>query len=180
MFEEPVEGDAEDLVGLACSAGLRVFGDGGEVVGVAIAVGDVEGLEAEGVGDSHGQDVDRSCSGWLEGDGALEQSSEPQVGFDGDDAALGAGFLRGADGEEADVGADVPDGVAGVDELAGEIEEVGVEAGIPVLEAGVGRDVDGCGVEIAGKVAEQDAVAAYFFGKGPERSHGGCIAMIAS
>ena len=27
VFEEPVEGDAEYLVGLACAAGLRVFGD---------------------------------------------------------------------------------------------------------------------------------------------------------
>lgn len=27
VFEEPVEGDAEDLVGLACAAGLGVFGD---------------------------------------------------------------------------------------------------------------------------------------------------------
>jgi hypothetical protein len=29
-------------------------------------------------------------------------------------------------------------------------------------------------------VPEQDAIAAYFFGKGPERSHSGCMAMIAS
>jgi hypothetical protein len=67
-----------------------------------------------------------------------------------------------------------------VDELASEVEEVGVEAGIPVLEAGVGRDVDGRGVEVLREVPEQDAIAAYFFGKGPERSHRGCMAMIAS
>ena len=46
-------------------------------------------------------------------------------------------FLRGRDGEEADVGADVPDDVAWVDELASEIEEIGAKAGVPVLEAGV-------------------------------------------
>lgn len=63
MFQEPVEGDAEDLVGLACAAGLRVFGDGGEVVGVAIAVGDVEGLDAEGVADGDGEDADGCCGG---------------------------------------------------------------------------------------------------------------------
>jgi len=32
LFEEPVEGDAEDLVGLAGASGLRVFGDRGEMV----------------------------------------------------------------------------------------------------------------------------------------------------
>jgi len=74
--------------------------------------------------------------------GALEESGEPEVGFDGKDAAVRAGFLRGGDGEEADVGADVPDDVAGVYELAGEIEEIGVQAGIPVPEGGVRRDID--------------------------------------
>ena len=64
--------------------------------------------------------------------GALEQRGQPDVGFDGDDAAVRAGFLRGGDGEEADVGADVPDGVAWVDELASEIEEIGSQARVPV------------------------------------------------
>ena len=32
LLEEPVEGDAEDRVGLAGASGLRVFGDGGEMV----------------------------------------------------------------------------------------------------------------------------------------------------
>lgn len=150
------------------------------MVGVAIAVGDVEGSCAQGVGDGDGQDMDWSCGGWLKGGGALEEGGEPEVGFDGDDAALGAGFLCGGDGEEADVGADVPDGVAGVDKLTGEVEEVGVEAGIPVLEAGVGGDEDGCGVEVSGKMPEQDAIAAYLFDKGPEGSHNSCIAMITS
>ena len=95
-------------------------------------------MEADGVGDGDGQDVDARRGGWLKGDGALEQSGQPEIGFDGEDVAMGAGFLCGGDGEEADVGADVPDGVAGVDKLAGEIEEIGVEAGFPVVEAGVG------------------------------------------
>ena len=107
------------------------------MVGVAIAVGDVEGLEAERVGDRHGQDVDGSCGGWLKSDGALDQSGQPEIGFDGEDVAMGAGFLCGGDGEEADVGADVPDGVAGVDKLAGEIEEIGAQAGMPVVKAGI-------------------------------------------
>ena len=79
----------------------------------------------------------------MEGCGALQQGGEPEVGFDRDDAALGAGLLRGGDGEEADVGADVPDGVAGLDKLAGEVEEIGFEARLPVMKAGVGGDVDG-------------------------------------
>jgi hypothetical protein len=171
VFEEPVEGDAEDLEGLASATGLRVFGHRGEMVGGAVAVRDVQGCDASDVADRDRHDVDGSCGGPLEGCGALHQGGEPDVGFDRDDAALGAGLLCGGDGEEADVGADVPDGVTGVDELAGEVEEVGVQAGLPVLKAGVGRDMDGRRTEIAGEVSQQDAVPAHFFDEGPEGSH---------
>jgi hypothetical protein len=144
VFEEPVEGDAEDLMGLAGASGLRVFGDGGEMVGVAVAFCDVEGFDADGAGDCDGHDLDGSGSEALGCGGALEESSEPEVGFDGDDTAARAYFLGGGDGEEADVGTDVPDGVTGVDELTGEIEEIGAEAGGPVSETGIGRDMDWC------------------------------------
>lgn len=177
VFEQPVEGDAKDFVGVAGAAGLRVFGHGREMVGVAIAVGDVEGGDAGAVADGDGHDVDASGGGRLEGCGALQQGGEPEVGFDGDDAALGAGFLRGGDGEEADVCADVPEGVAGFDELAGEVEEIGLEAGLPVMKAGVGRDKDRRSAEVLGEMLSQDAVAADFFGEGPEGSH--CYDIIA-
>ena len=142
LVEKPVVGDAEDLVGLAGASGLRVFGDGGEMVGVAVAFCDVEGFDADGAGDCDGQDVDGSGSEALGCGAAVEESSEPEVGFDGDDTAARACFLGGGGGEEANVGADVPDGVAGVDELTGEIEEIGAEAGGPVSETGIGRDMD--------------------------------------
>jgi len=141
------------------------------VVRVAIAIGDVEGSDSTGVGDGNGQNMDGSCGGWLKGDAALEQTREPEIGFDGDDAAAMASLMRRGDGEQAYVGADVPDGVAGMDKLASKIEEVGVQAGIPVAEARVGCDVDGRGAEVLGEASPQDAIATYSFGKGPERCH---------
>src|ERR1700744_4571994 len=135
---------------LSCAAGLGVFGDGGEVVRVAIAVGDVESSDAQRVGDGGRQDVDGSRGGWWQGYRALEEGGEPEIGFDGDDAALGTRLLCGGDSEQTDVGTDVPDGVAGVNELAGKIEQVGVETQFPVVETGVRRNVDWRRVEISG------------------------------
>ena len=113
------------------------------MVGSAVAVGDVKDCDAGDVADGNRHDVDGCGDRGLEGCGAMQQGGEPEVGFDRDDAAVRAGFLSRGDGEEADVGADVPYGVIGMDELAGEIEEVGAEVGFPVGEAGVGRDEDG-------------------------------------
>ena len=77
-------------------------------------------------------DLDGGCVGALGCGGALQQSGEPDIGFDGEDTAGWACSLGGGDGEESDVGADVPDGVAGMNELAGEIEEIGLKTGTPL------------------------------------------------
>jgi hypothetical protein len=105
--------------------------------------------------------------------GALQQACQPDIRLDGDDAAVGTCSLRGGDGEEADVGPDVPDGVSWLHELTGQIEEVGFEVGIPVFEAGIGRDIDQRRVEISGEVSQQDAVSAHLFYKGSQMSHDG-------
>lgn len=138
VIEEPVERDAENPMGLACAASLRVFGNGGQVAGGAVAVCDVKGFDARLTTDCDRQNVYGSGVGPLSRYGTLQQGGEPEVGLDGDDHTSGAGFLGGGDGEETDVGADVPDNVSRVDELASEAEQVGFEAGFPVAETRFG------------------------------------------
>ena len=89
------------------------------MAGGSVASGDVKGFDADLIRDGDLHDVDGCCGGGLGVYGAFEEGGEPGIGFNGEDAAAGACFLCGGDGEEADVGADVPDGVGGVDELAG-------------------------------------------------------------
>ena len=145
------------------------------MVGGTVAVCDVEGLGACGSTDCDLHDVDGGCVGALSGGGAVQQTGEPDVGFDGEDTAGWTCSLGRGDGEESDVGADVPDGVAGMDELSGKIEEIGLKAGAPLAEACVGRDVDGGGVQVFGKVSGQDLIPAHFFGKDSKTVHRGLL-----
>ena len=163
LFEEMVEGDAGDFEGLADASGLGVLDDRGEMVGGAVAVGDVKSACACCVGDCDLHDANGGCARGLCRCGALQQGCQPGIGFDGDDVAVGTCSLRGGDGEETDVGADVPDGVSRLHELTGEIEEIGFEAGVPVFETCIGRDIDQRRVEISGEVSQQDAVPAHLF-----------------
>ncbi|MCU1252786.1 MAG: hypothetical protein JWQ49_5815 [Edaphobacter sp.] len=122
------------------------------MVGGTVAFCDVESFDAGLMRDSDRQDADRRGGGGLSAGGALQEGGEPGIGFDREVAAVGACLLRGRDGEEADIGADVPDAVARVYELTGEVEEIGVKTGLPKAERGVGRDEDGRGVEVPRQV----------------------------
>jgi hypothetical protein len=141
------------------------------VAGGAVAAGDVKGSGAGGVADGDLHDADGGRGARLGFNGALQQSCQPDVRFDGDDAADRACTLRGCDGEETDVGADVPDDVAGIYVLTSKVEEVGLKTQVPVFETCIGRDVDGGGVEIFGEMSQQDAVTAHLFYNSSEKSH---------
>jgi hypothetical protein len=143
------------------------------MVGRAVAFGDVNSFDAGPMRDSERQDSDGRGGGGLGVYGALQEGGEPGIGFNGEDSTVGTCLLRGRDGEEADVGADVPDGVFGVYELTGEIEEIGLEMRMPKDERGVWRDVDGRGVEVPRQVSQQDAVATQLSGNGSDKSHYG-------
>src|SRR5260370_39055017 len=90
-----------------------MIGDRGEMVGGAVAFGDVKSFDADVIRDGDRQDVDGRGGGGLGDFAALQEGGEAGIVFDGVDAAVAATLLVGQAGDGSDVAVAGPRRVSG-------------------------------------------------------------------